>query len=134
MSFDPTSQRPRVTVWVGDDPTAVADVQAAFAATADPNRPPRVLAATAVVVGLRMTVVTDPNSNAAAVVAAVSTALVDPDAGLLGVNVLAIGEPIYDSEVYAASMAVSGVVAVHSLIITVSTTTLTPPIPGRSTT
>jgi len=51
---------------------------------------------------------------------AVHAALLDPDAGLLGVNVVGIGQVFYDSQVYAACLAVPGVVAVHSLYFAVT--------------
>jgi hypothetical protein len=126
VSFDPIAQRSRVTVWVGDEPGTVDDVRAAFAATADPNRQPRVVLAKAVVITLRLTVLTDPRRDAGAVVAAVRSALIDPDAGVLGLNVVGIAEPIYNSEVYAACMAVPGVSAVHSLSLQVSSLFLAP--------
>ncbi len=115
VSFDPLAQRPRVTVWVGDDADAVTAAQAALAATADPNRLPRVILAQAVIMTLSLTVVTDPTYQPQPVLDAVHTALLDPDVGLLGVNVVAIAQVFYDSQVYAACLAVHGVVAVHSL-------------------
>jgi predicted phage baseplate assembly protein len=115
VSFDPLAQRPRITVWVGDDPSTVSAVQSAFAATADPNRQPRVALAQAVVMTLSLTVVTERTYQKDAVLNAVHAALLDPDVGLFGVNVVQIGEVFYDSQVYAACLAVHGVVAVHSL-------------------
>jgi hypothetical protein len=44
----------------------------------------------------------------------------------MGLNVLGIAQPIYDSEIYAACSAVAGVVAVHSLSVVVSQTYLDP--------
>jgi hypothetical protein len=126
VTFDPITQRSRVTVWVGDDPGTVSDVTTAFAATADPNRPPRVVLAKAVVISVSLTVVTNPRRDGKAVVAAVRSALIDPDQGLMGLNVLGIAQPIYDSEIYAACSAVAGVVAVHSLSVVVSQTFLDP--------
>ena len=121
VSFDPQAQRPRVTVWVGNDNNAVAAAQAALVATADPNRLPRVVQAQAVVMTLSLTVVTDPTYQPQTVMDAVQTALLDPDVGLLGVNVVDIGQVFYDSQVYTACLAVSGVVAVHSLQFVVTT-------------
>ncbi len=121
VSFDPLAQRPRVTVWVGNDANAVAAAQAALVATADPNRLPRVVQAQAVVMTLSLTVVTDPTYQPQTVMNAVQTALLDPDVGLLGVNVVDIGQVFYDSQVYTACLAVSGVVAVHSLQFVVTT-------------
>jgi hypothetical protein len=115
VAFDPLAQRPRITVWVGDDQGAVDAAKAAFAATADLNRLPNVVAAKARVLTLSLTIVFDPRRDPKTVLDAVHTALVDPDKGLLGVNVVNIGEVFYDSQVYAACLAVPGVVAVHSL-------------------
>ena len=47
--------------------------------------------------------------------AAVQSALLDPDAGLFGVNAVQIGRPVYESEIFAACLAVPGVLAVHGL-------------------
>jgi hypothetical protein len=113
--FDPTSQRPVVTVWVGDDDGAVAAAQAALAAAADPNRLPLVKRATAIMMNLSLTYVRDPRYQDSMVQAALQTALIDPDTGLFGTNVVAIGEAFYDSQIYAACLAVPGVQAIHAL-------------------
>jgi hypothetical protein len=126
VTFDPEAQRPRVVVWVGDDQTAVESVQAAFAAAADPNRLPRVVAAKAVVMTLRLTVLYDPRRDADAVRAAVHAALIDPDAGLLGLNVVGIGQVFFDSQVHAACLAVPGVTGVRSLRFSVTNQFLPP--------
>jgi hypothetical protein len=115
VAFDPLAQRPRVTVWVGDDSNAVGAARTALAGAADPNRLPRVLLASAVVMKLSLTVVTDPTYHPQPVKDAVHAALLDPDAGLLGANVVGIGEAFHDSQVYATCLAVPGVMAVHSL-------------------
>ncbi len=115
VAFDPLAQRPRVTVWVGDDANAVTAAQSALAAAADPNRLPRVIQAQAAIMTLSLTVVTDPTYQPQPVLDAVHTALLDPDVGLLGVNVVGIAQVFYDSQVYSACLAVPGVVAVHSL-------------------
>ena len=127
VAFDPMSQRPRVTVWVGDDGGAVTAAQQAFAASADPNRQPRVVLAQAVEMTLSLTVVYNSRYDGPTVMAAVYTALLDPDVGLLGVNVIGIGEVFYDSQVYASCLAVPGVVAVHSLNFVITTTHIAPP-------
>jgi hypothetical protein len=115
VAFDPLAQRPRVTVWVGDDQNAVAAATAAFAATADPNRLPRVAAANRVVMSLGLTIVYDRRRDGPTVQAAVHAALLDPDSGLLGVKVIGIEQVVYDSQIYGACLAVPGVVAIHSL-------------------
>lgn len=126
VAFDPMAQRPRVTVWVGDDDNAVTAAQLALAVSADPNRLPRVVLAQAMEMTLSLTIVYDPSHDGPTLQAAVHDALVDPDAGLLGVNVVGIGEVFYDSQVYAACLAVPGVVAVHSLDFAVTSTRMAP--------
>jgi hypothetical protein len=115
LAFNPVEQRPRVTVWVGDDAGAVAAARTAITSAADPNRFPVVLLAKPVQVSLKVSLVIDRRRNDQLVLDAVRTALLDPDKGLLGVNALEIGQPIYDSQLYAACVAVPGVVAVKRL-------------------
>jgi hypothetical protein len=104
-----------VTVWVGDDAAAVTSARAAFAATADPNRQPQVVLAQQVPINLSLTIVYDRSHVMQTVHDAVSAALVDPDNGLFGRNVVVIGQVFYDSQIYAACLKVPGVQAVHSL-------------------
>ena len=51
--------------------------------------------------------------------AAVRSALLDPDAGLFGSNIVQIGQAFYDSQIYKACLGVPGVQAVHALTVTV---------------
>jgi predicted phage baseplate assembly protein len=120
VALGPQAQRPAVTVWVGDDAKAVSNARTALTDAAGTDRAPRVVAARAVVMTLSLTVVVDPRRDPTAVLAAVRAALIDPDAGLLGVNVVGIGQSFYDSQVYAACLAVPGVVAVRGLRFTVT--------------
>lgn len=115
LRLDHQSQRPGVTVWVGDDVGAVTAARSAFAAAADPNRQPQVVLAKKVIMALRLTVVYDTRRVAQTIREAVRIALIDPDAGLFGLNVVTIGQEFYDSQIYAACLAVPGVVSVHSL-------------------
>jgi hypothetical protein len=115
VSFDALAQRPRVTVWVGDDAGAVAAARAAVAGASDPNRLPKVVAATGVPVALRLVLLLDPRRERAAVLAAARAALLDPDAGVFGTNVVRIGRAVFESEVFAACLAVEGVKAVRAL-------------------
>jgi hypothetical protein len=115
FSFDPIQQRPRVTVWVGDDESAVTSAGSAIAAAADPNRLPSVTAATRIPITVSLSIVVLPKYQADTVQGAVYSALLDPDDGLLGVNQVGIGQVFFDSQIYAACLAVPGVAAVHDL-------------------
>ena len=116
-SFDPIAQRPSVTVWVRGDAGAQFSAQAAIAAAADPNRPVRILAATALNTVIGFTYVRDPRRQDDAVRNGLHAALLDPDHGLLGLNVIGIGQAIYDSHIYAVCLAVPGVLAVEGLAV-----------------
>ena len=113
--FDPRSQRPGITVWVGDDEAAVASASRALAAAADPNRPPTVTLAMQQTMVLSLVYVRNVRYRDANVQAGLMAALIDPDNGLFGANVVAIGEAFFDSQIYAACLAVPGVLAIHNL-------------------
>jgi hypothetical protein len=113
--FDPRSQRPGVTVWVGDDEAAVASASSALAAASDPNRPPTVTLATPQTMVLSLVYVRDGRYLDVNVQSGLTAALIDADAGLFGANVVAIGEAFFASQIYAACLAVPGVAAIHSL-------------------
>jgi hypothetical protein len=114
-SFDPLSQRPRVTVWIAGDSSAQSSAYNAIAAAADPNRLPSILVATPLAMTLQLTLMLNPRYDETAVMSAVEMALLDPDSGLFGANVVEIGQAYYDSQIYAACLAVPGVDAVHGL-------------------
>jgi hypothetical protein len=116
--FDPLAQRPRVTIWVGGDQGAVTAVRASLAGAADPNRPIAIIAATPIEATIVLTYVRDPHRGDATVQAGLTTALLDPDSGLFGINVIGIGQAFHDSQIYAACLAVPGVEAVHNLALT----------------
>ncbi len=118
-SFDPATQRPRLTVWVSGDAGAVAKVQAAIAAEADPNRPISVLPAIGIDATISLTYVRDARHLDNVVQRALHAALLDPDTGLFGVNVVGIGQALYDSQIYAGGLAVPGVVAIEDLSVQV---------------
>lgn len=118
-AFDPVQQRPVVSLWVGDDAGAVAAARQAIGPVSDPNRPVAVTLAAAVQLSVSLTFVCDPRYQIPLVQPAVVAALADADAGLFGANVVRIGEAFYDSQIYAACLAVPGVVAVQALSVTV---------------
>jgi hypothetical protein len=113
--WDATQQRMMVKVYVGDDADAVSSANTALAGASDPNRPLKVFLASAFPVTLGMTLVVHPSYVASDVLAAVTAALVDPDQGLLGANVVGIGESIWQSQMYQTCLSVPGAVAVHDL-------------------
>jgi hypothetical protein len=118
FSFDPVQQRPRVTVWVGDDQNAVTSAIGAIAAAADPNRLPAVTAATRIPITVSLSIVVQPKYQPDTVQAAVYSALLDADDGLFGVNQVGIGQVYFESQISAACLAVPGVAAVHDLEVT----------------
>ncbi len=112
--WDSSLQRTAVTIYVGDDQSAVDSARAALADAGDPNRPVLVKAAVPIVIALNLTLVIDPRRVPADVVAGARAALLDPEGGLMGKSI-GIGRVIYDSQIYAACLAAPGVKAVHSL-------------------
>ena len=117
-SWDPAQQRMLTRIYVGDTPNAVAAANIALAGACDPNRPLQVKPAVSVEIGMTFTLVIDPAYATPGVIAAVTTALVDPDAGLLGTNAIQIGEVIFESQIYQACLSVPGTIAVHNLQLT----------------
>ncbi|HLN39991.1 MAG TPA: hypothetical protein VK337_19590 [Xanthobacteraceae bacterium] len=120
FAFDPQAQRPVVTLWIAGDAGAAAAAAAAIAGTAMPNQGLRIYPASAVPTTLSLTYVRDPRYGDAAVQAALTTALVDPDSGLLGTNVVGIGQTIYQSQIAAACLAVAGVTAIQNVVLATS--------------
>jgi hypothetical protein len=114
-NWDPLQQRTMVTVYVGDDQNAVKAAQTALHGADDPNRPVIVNLATSVPVSLSFSLLVDPKYVVADVMTGVTTALIDPDKGLLGANVIGIGQVIFESQIYEACLSIPGAVAVHAL-------------------
>jgi hypothetical protein len=114
-TWDSLQQRALATVYVGDDDNAVTSARTAISAADDPNRAVQILPAAVLSAVLSLTILIDSNHVAADVVNAATAALLDPDTGLFGANVIAIGQSIYESQIYRACLAVPGAVAVHNL-------------------
>jgi Baseplate J-like protein len=110
-AWDDTRQRTLVTVYVGDDAAAAAAASTALAAAGDPNRPIKVVQATPVAIALALAVTMTPAMDPDAITAGVVSALTDPDIGLFGAVRAAIGQPVFDSAIEQAVLAVSGTVA-----------------------
>jgi Baseplate J-like protein len=117
-TWDETQQRNMVTVYVGDDQNAVNSATAALAQASDPNRPVTVSLANAMSISISLRLAVDAKYVLDDVVAAATAALIDPDQGLLGTNVVQIGQSLFQSQIYQACMAVAGVVAVQDLTVT----------------
>jgi hypothetical protein len=111
-SWDDARGRAAVTVYVGDDAGAVTSAKAVLAAAGDPNRPVSVVLATSIQVFLLLSIVVTPGMDTGTIVAGVKAALADPQTGLFAPARLRIGQPVFDSQIEAACLAVPGTVAV----------------------
>jgi predicted phage baseplate assembly protein len=111
-AWNDARQRALVTVYVGDDSAAATSAKSVLAAAGDPNRPVQVVQATEVAVALSLTLTLTPGMDAGAIGAGVIAALTDMETGLFGSWILSIGQPLFDSQIEAAVLAVSGVVAI----------------------
>ena len=100
---------------------AVSSAITALAGASDPNRPIHVIPAQSGSLNVSLTLLVDPNFVPGDVVTAAIAAFVDPDAGLLGSNVVQIGQSIFQSQIYQGCMGVPGVIAIHSLTVTGAT-------------
>ena len=111
-AFDPVEQRPTVSVYVGDDAAAVDSARAALRAQADPNRPLHVLRAVKVPAALRVVLSVDPQYVIAPVIHQARQAVLDE---LFAPGRLALGEPLYRSEIERVLTDVPGVLASRQL-------------------
>jgi hypothetical protein len=112
-SWDEAHQRALVKVYVGDDAGAAASAQAALVGAEDPNRPVKVAQATAIPLALSCTLLVSPTRVLDDVAAAAGAAIAD----LFGPRTMAIGQPLYASQIEAALL-VPGAEAVHGLSVT----------------
>ena len=113
--WDSVQQRMMVKVYVGDDSNAVSSANKALAGASDPNRPLKVYLAFTLSITLALTVVVNPSYVTADVITQVTAALIDPDQGLFGADVVQIGQSIWQSQIYQACLSVPGTIAVHDL-------------------
>ncbi|MEG4318625.1 MULTISPECIES: baseplate J/gp47 family protein [unclassified Microcoleus] len=115
-TWDAGEGRSLVVIYVGDDISAVTAATTALRNAADPNRPVLIKQAIAIPIRLNLSLKIEPSYAPKPVVAAVRTALLDADTGLFGTNAVRIGQSIYQSQICAACLQVSGVMAVHGLM------------------
>jgi hypothetical protein len=113
--FDADLERTAVRVYVGDTPQAKINATVALQQSDDPNRPVNVISALPVRFLLELTVRIDAIHLPDPVLAAVRAALLDPDTGLFGTNVIQIGQSIWESQIDAACLSVAGTLAVHEM-------------------
>lgn len=111
-AWDRRSQRPVVKVWVAGDTDVSSTVRARLLAVSDPSTPIAVCAATARPITLALDIDTDDDYVGDDVIAQVVSALLDAPDGVLCVEQLGIGRPIYFSQLMATIHAVAGVVSV----------------------
>ncbi|TDN90913.1 baseplate J/gp47 family protein [Microbacterium sp. BK668] len=111
-AFDATEQRPTVSVYVGDDAAAVDAARAALRAQADPNRPLTVLPAVRVPAALKVVLTVDSQYVIGPVIDRARRAVLDE---LFAPGILALGEPLYRSELERVLTDVPGVLASRQL-------------------
>jgi predicted phage baseplate assembly protein len=116
-AWNASEQRATVSLFVGDTAAAVTSARNALLVAADPNRPVTVAQATAVHAALFIGIRIRPGTVADDVVAAVRSALADPDRGLFGERRTGIGESIYFSQMSDACAHVPGVDAVSGALL-----------------
>jgi hypothetical protein len=109
-TWDATSQRAMIKIYVGDDATAATAAANALAASDDPNRPVSVLAATPIELSISCGLVVAADVVAADAIAAAQAAMSE----LFAPQNMAIGQRLYSSQIESALM-VPGAVAVQGL-------------------
>ncbi len=113
-AWDPVNDRATVTVYVAGQPNVASSVQTQLTAASDPNRPVTVLQATPVPVTLGLNYITAAGADTNAIDAALVTALTDSQVGLFSPTYLQIGVGLFDSQIEAVCLSVSGVLAIAS--------------------
>jgi predicted phage baseplate assembly protein len=109
-AFDGRLQRATVKIWIisdGGDPSG--DLRTSLRGNADPQVPIVVTPATPVPIDLTVALEISDAADPAAVRPAVRAALLDPATGLLAPANVAIGPPLFRSEITARLLGVSGV-------------------------
>jgi len=120
-TWDSTTQRALVKVYVGDDEGAASSASGALEGAEDPNRPVAVEQATPIELVLRCTLLVAVDRVPASVQAAAESALADPEVGLFSAAGMAIGQALYSSQIEAALL-VAGAEAVQGLKVTAAGT------------
>ena len=113
-AWDAANDRATVTVYVAGQPNVASTVQTQLATASDPNRPVTVLQATPVPVTFALNYITEAGADTDSIDAALTTALTDPETGLFSPAYLAIGAGLFNSQIEAVCLGVSGVLAIAS--------------------
>jgi predicted phage baseplate assembly protein len=119
-SWDGANQRAAILIYVAGDPGVANAVNDLLAVEDDPNRPVTVLDAQPQPVTLTMTVTIVAGTDQTALMAALTTALDDPQTGLFSPARMGIGQPLFNSLIEAACVAVPGVIGLQSLQVAVN--------------
>jgi len=122
-SWSGAQQRAVVKVYVDGEAGAVSAVRNALQRAGDPTRTFEVATVTRIQVCLAATLVVAGGRVLDDVRDEVVAALSDPEQGLFGRRRAAIGDALYDSEIYAACHRVAGVAAVEGLTFGVGSAT-----------
>ncbi len=110
-AWNETRQCAAVTVYVGDDPAALASATVALQAARDPNRSIAVVAAQALPTRLTMTLQVAEGMDPDAVIAAATQTLIG-DGAIFTPSGLRVGQPVFDSVIAAAVLSADGAVAI----------------------
>jgi hypothetical protein len=113
-SWDASNQRAGVMVYVAGKPNVVPSVQALLTASGDPNRPVSAVPATGIPVTLTLRLIVIAGVDLTALEANVTSALCDPATGVFSPPQIAIGQPLFDSNIEPVLQTVPGVIAVAS--------------------
>lgn len=109
-------QRPLVQLWYIGEDDIEDDIRAQVRSLAEPTLPLAVTQAEPEPVTLSLSLRIDARYVTSDVVAVVRTTLLDKESGVLAPERVGIGQPLYRSRIFAAALAVEGVVGVDQLL------------------
>jgi predicted phage baseplate assembly protein len=117
-AWDESSQGAVVMVWfISSGGDIARSLRAFLIGQADPNTPLVALEAEAQPSRLVIDLDIDPRFTREAVVAQVKQAMTNPDTGLLALENIEIGRPLFRSRIFDAVLAVEGTRSVHSMTV-----------------
>jgi hypothetical protein len=113
-SWDANNQRAGVTVYVAGEEGVASSVQTLLSGAGDPNRPIVTLPATPLAVTYTATFIIAAGMDATDITNAIQAALTDSIVGLFSPPQIAIGQPVFDSQIEASCLAIPGVIAIKT--------------------